>query len=83
MRFLSTKLPGVFVIDVETNTDNRGLFARTFCREEFAARGLCVDWVQCNVSFNTRAGTLRGMHWQAAPTKKRNSCGASRARPSM
>lgn len=67
MLFLPTELPGVFVIDVEPKADDRGLFARTYCCDEFAAHGLCTGWVQCNVSFNTRAGTLRGMHWQAAP----------------
>jgi dTDP-4-dehydrorhamnose 3,5-epimerase len=65
--FLPTELPGVFVIDVEPTADERGSFARTYCRDEFASRGLCTEWPQCNVSFNTRAGTLRGMHWQAAP----------------
>ena len=67
MRFLPTALPGVFVIEPELRADDRGFFARTWCREEFAAAGLVTDWVQCNVSFNHRAGTLRGMHWQAAP----------------
>lgn len=67
MRFLPTALPGVYVVEVEPKGDDRGLFARTYCRDEFAARGLCTDWAQCNVSFNARAGTLRGMHWQAAP----------------
>lgn len=67
MLFLPTELPGVFVIDVEPRADERGLFARTYCRDEFAAHGLCTEWVQCNVSFNTRAGTLRGLHWQSAP----------------
>jgi dTDP-4-dehydrorhamnose 3,5-epimerase len=67
MLVLPTELPGVYVIDVEPKADDRGLFARTYCRDEFAAAGLCTQWVQCNVSFNTRAGTLRGLHWQAAP----------------
>ncbi len=67
MLFLPTELPGVFVIEPEPMADNRGLFARTYCRDEFAAHGLCTTWMQCNVSFNTRVGTLRGMHWQAAP----------------
>src|SRR5579883_222375 len=67
MRFTPTALPGVFVIEVEPKGDDRGLFARTYCREEFAAHGLCTNWMQCNVSFNTRVGTLRGMHWQSAP----------------
>src|SRR5262249_56408074 len=65
--FIPTALPGVFVIEPELRADDRGFFARTWCREEFAAAGLVTDWVQCNVSFNCRAGTLRGMHWQAAP----------------
>jgi dTDP-4-dehydrorhamnose 3,5-epimerase len=67
MRFLPTELPGVLVIEVEPRADERGLFARTYCREEFRAHGLCTDWVQCNVSVNARVGTLRGLHWQAAP----------------
>lgn len=67
MLFLPTMLPGVYVIEPEPKADERGLFARTYCRDEFAAHGLCTAWPQCNVSFNTRAGTLRGMHWQAAP----------------
>lgn len=67
MRITPTKLPGVFVIDIEPQGDERGFFARTYCHKEFAAQGLCTRWVQCNVSFNTRAGTLRGLHWQAAP----------------
>jgi len=47
--------------------DSRGFFGRSFCRREFMEHGLdpCVD--QCNVSFNKRRGTLRGMHYQAAP----------------
>lgn len=67
MRFLPTILPGVFIVEPEKRFDDRGFFARTWCREEFAAAGLVTDWPQCNVSFNTLAGTLRGMHWQAAP----------------
>lgn len=67
MRFISTPLPGVFVVEPELRADDRGFFARTWCCEEFAAAGLTTDWVQCNVSFNHRAGTLRGMHWQAIP----------------
>jgi dTDP-4-dehydrorhamnose 3,5-epimerase len=70
MQFLPTALPGVFVVEVEPKADDRGLFARTFCRDEFAAKGLCTEWVQCSVSFNARAGTLRGMHWQAAPNEE-------------
>ena len=67
MRFLPTALAGVLVVEPELREDDRGFFARTWCRDEFSAAGIPTDWVQCNVSFNRRAGTLRGMHWQAAP----------------
>jgi dTDP-4-dehydrorhamnose 3,5-epimerase len=67
MRFVPTPIPGVVVVEPEPRADDRGFFARTWCRDEFAAAGLAADWAQCNVSFNRRAGTLRGMHWQAAP----------------
>ena len=67
MRFVPTKLAGVYVVEPEPRADDRGLFARTYCRDEFAAAGLNTAWVQCNVSYNRRAGTLRGLHWQAEP----------------
>ncbi|MCU1240410.1 MAG: rmlC [Candidatus Acidoferrum typicum] len=68
MIFSKTKLPGVFVIEPGRHDDDRGFFARTFCREEFVARGLNADVAQCNVSFNKRKGTLRGMHYQVPPS---------------
>jgi dTDP-4-dehydrorhamnose 3,5-epimerase len=67
MRFTPTALPGVWLIEPERIEDERGFFARVFCEREFAAHGLETRWVQCSVSFNRRQGTLRGMHWQAAP----------------
>jgi dTDP-4-dehydrorhamnose 3,5-epimerase len=67
MRFVETPLPGAWVIELEELSDERGWFARTFDAEEFRARGLNPDVVQCNASFNRRAGTLRGMHYQVAP----------------
>jgi dTDP-4-dehydrorhamnose 3,5-epimerase len=67
MIFTETKLRGAYVIDIERREDERGFFARTFCRDEFAAHNLKADWVQCNISFNARRGTLRGMHYQAEP----------------
>ena len=67
MRFLETELSGAFVIEVEPRFDERGLFARTFCADAFAAHGLASDFVQCSTSWNARAGTLRGMHWQDPP----------------
>ena len=68
MIFWETKLPGAFVIDQERRDDERGFFARTFCREEFVARGLNPNVAQCNVSFNKHKGTLRGMHYQVPPS---------------
>jgi dTDP-4-dehydrorhamnose 3,5-epimerase len=65
--FTESKLPGAFVIELERHTDQRGFFARTFCQQEFEAHGLNSQVVQCNVSINNRKGTLRGMHYQAAP----------------
>ena len=67
MRFLDTPIPGVLVIELEPRADERGFFARTFCKKEFGERGLCVEWVQVSTSFNRHRGTLRGMHFQAAP----------------
>jgi len=67
MIFHETKIPGVFEIDVERHPDERGFFARTWCRNEFADNGLNPNLVQCNISFNKVRGTLRGMHYQKAP----------------
>jgi dTDP-4-dehydrorhamnose 3,5-epimerase len=67
LRFLETPLPGVWLIEPERVEDERGWFARTFDREEFRARGLNPEVVQCNSSHNLRRDTLRGMHYQAEP----------------
>jgi dTDP-4-dehydrorhamnose 3,5-epimerase len=67
MTFHNTKLPGVFEIQLEPRLDERGFFARSWCQREFEEHGLNPHVVQCNVSFNTRKGTLRGMHYQMAP----------------
>jgi dTDP-4-dehydrorhamnose 3,5-epimerase len=67
MTFSETKLGGVFLIDLDRKEDLRGYFARVFCAEEFRANGLNTQVAQCSISFNRRKGTLRGMHWQAAP----------------
>ena len=64
MRFTETKVAGAFLIEPEPIADERGFFARTFCREEFADHGLNPDLAQANVSFNHRNGTMRGMHYQ-------------------
>jgi dTDP-4-dehydrorhamnose 3,5-epimerase len=65
--FQKTKLPGVFQISIEPKHDERGYFARTWCRNEFGSVGLTSDLAQCSVSFNSRKGTLRGIHYQARP----------------
>lgn len=67
MRFAETPIPGAFVVELEPVADERGWFARTFCANDFAAHGLEPAVVQCNTSFNERAGTLRGLHWQDQP----------------
>jgi dTDP-4-dehydrorhamnose 3,5-epimerase len=67
MLFTELELPGAFIVAPERRVDSRGYFARTFCRDEFAAHGLASDFVQCNTSYNARRGTLRGMHFQLAP----------------
>jgi dTDP-4-dehydrorhamnose 3,5-epimerase len=66
MRFIPTPLEGAFLIELERHEDERGFFARTWAAEEFATRDLAVDIVQCSVSRNTHAGTLRGMHFQTS-----------------
>lgn len=67
MIFHKTSIPGAWVIEPEKREDNRGFFARTWCREEFAEHGLEDTFVQRNLSSNPVRGTLRGMHWQAPP----------------
>jgi dTDP-4-dehydrorhamnose 3,5-epimerase len=67
MIFQASRLSGAFVIDPQRLDDERGFFARTFCRDEFAAHGLRPNFVQCNISLNSRKGTLRGMHYQDKP----------------
>lgn len=67
MIFKPTDLPGAFVIEPQRHSDLRGHFARTYCEKEFADHGLESRVSQCSVSFNRRKGTLRGMHYQAAP----------------
>lgn len=67
MIFHETPIPGVWLIEPELLGDERGWFARTFDREEFRARGLDHEVVQCNASYNAKRDTLRGMHYQAEP----------------
>jgi dTDP-4-dehydrorhamnose 3,5-epimerase len=67
MIFQQTKVRGAFEIHVEPKPDERGFFARAWCQKEFESNKLNPKLVQCNVSFNSRKGTLRGMHYQASP----------------
>jgi dTDP-4-dehydrorhamnose 3,5-epimerase len=65
--FTQAKLHGAYIIDIEPKTDERGFFARTWCKDEFAKYNLNTNLVQCNISYNHRKGILRGMHYQAPP----------------
>src|SRR5262245_16401482 len=67
MIFTETPLSGAFVIEPQPLTDNRGFFARLYCAETFAARGLETNFPQISMSHNTRAGTIRGLHLQRPP----------------
>lgn len=67
MIFHDSPLPGAYTIELQRLEDGRGFFARSFCAQEFVARGLPGAMPQSSVSFNTRRGTLRGLHYQAEP----------------
>jgi dTDP-4-dehydrorhamnose 3,5-epimerase len=67
MTFVETKLKGVVEVHLDLKIDERGFFARSWCQTEYESRGLNPKLVQCNVSYNTRKGTLRGIHYQDAP----------------
>ncbi len=67
MQFRQTELPGAYVVTLDKLVDDRGFFARGWCREEFEKRGLNGNLVQSNVGFSPRRGTLRGLHYQKPP----------------
>lgn len=67
MKFVEINLKGAYVIEPELKSDERGFFARTFCKHEFDEHGLNSNLVQCNISYNKTRGTLRGMHFQHSP----------------
>lgn len=67
MIFEETILKGAFIIKLEPFQDARGFFARSFCKKEFEKQGLNSNIMQCNISYNKKKGTLRGMHYQIAP----------------
>jgi dTDP-4-dehydrorhamnose 3,5-epimerase len=65
--FTETRLKGAFILELEKREDERGFFARSWCQKEFQAHNLNPAIAQCNISFNRLKGTLRGMHYAAAP----------------
>jgi dTDP-4-dehydrorhamnose 3,5-epimerase len=67
MLFAETELKGAYIIKPQRTEDERGFFARTFCKKEFAEHGLNALIAQCNISYNRKKGTFRGMHFQAPP----------------
>ncbi len=67
MRFTETPLAGAWLMDLDPHLDERGSFARIFCDRTFADRGLTAHWPQINLSHNPHRGTVRGLHFQAAP----------------
>ena len=67
MKFEPLSVHGAFEVSIEPNSDDRGFFARLWCRDEFAAHGITVDMLQANVSYNRAAGTVRGMHFARLP----------------
>ena len=70
MRFIPLEIEGAWAIEVEGHADERGVFARTWCRDEFAAHGIEGAMVQASVSYNHRAGTVRGMHFAWPPARE-------------
>ena len=67
MIFKETELKGALIVEMERIRDNRGFFARAWCQKEFEARGLVAGFVQNNITFSPKRGTLRGLHYQVAP----------------
>lgn len=67
MIFAPTQLGGACLIDIEPREDERGFFARTWCREELAAHGLDIEIAQESLSYNRHRGTVRGLHFQRSP----------------
>ncbi len=70
MTFTETPLKGAWIIDIARIEDERGFFARTWAPEELTAHGLDPTLAQCNVAWNHRRGTIRGMHFQRAPMQE-------------
>lgn len=67
MTFSECPIIGAYHIETDLLEDDRGLFARAWCQDEFAEQGLTTSFVQANLAQSHRAGTVRGIHYQAAP----------------
>lgn len=80
MIFQTTSVAGVMVVRQERREDERGFFARTYCRDEFRRQGISFDVAQCNTSCNRLRGTLRGMHYQKAPHSEAKLVSCTRGR---
>jgi dTDP-4-dehydrorhamnose 3,5-epimerase len=80
VKFQRTRLAGVYRVSAEPHTDERGAFARLHCPDEFAAAGLAFAPAQTSISCNPHAGTLRGLHFQAAPHAERKLVRVTRGR---
>ena len=80
MIFTETDVAGALLVEVEPHDDERGMFARTFCAQEFAQAGLAISYPQCNISTNAKRGTLRGLHFQADPKAEAKLVRAVRGR---
>lgn len=80
MNFVATAVCGAVIVEVQPHLDERGMFARTFCAETFADHGMASAFPQCNISVNSKARTLRGMHYQKAPAAEAKLVRATRGR---
>ena len=70
MKFTKTNIEGVFIVELEPHFDERGMFARVFCKKEFKAINVKKDFVQVNHSFTKKKGTIRGLHMQISPKEE-------------
>lgn len=70
MKFIPTEFSGLYVIELDAVIDDRGIFARTYCKEDFSKINFHKEFVQMNFSLNKKKGTLRGLHYQVAPCEE-------------
>jgi dTDP-4-dehydrorhamnose 3,5-epimerase len=67
MKFIKIPLEGAYLVEIDPHVDERGFFARTWCRDEALSHALNPNVVQCSISMNNKRGTLRGLHYQDEP----------------